>query len=393
MTVDADYSADFGDLDGRTWMNAAGQGPLPRCAAEVAYAAVADKMNPRKITPGLYLSAAEGLRHSLAELLNGNVDDIFLGNSVTYGLSVVANGLEWSPGDEVVVVVGDYPTCAYPWLPLRKRGVTVRAVRPSGAFLTPEDLAGSLSPRTRVFCTNWVNSFLGHALDTEGIGQVCAANGTLFVLNAAQAAGARALDVTAASADMISGCGYKWLCGPYGTGFGWLAPKMHDLLTTDPCYWYAMASDEDGSTEAAARHSFRADLQFAPRTDLPKAARFDVFNTPNFLTFMPWRESLDYLNKIGIGRIAEHDKRLVAALLDGIPRGSLVVNSPEDDEHSSTLVVVAHRDPSRTAQVASALSGAGIDVTFRFGNIRISPHIYNTMNEVDKVAEILKSAA
>ena len=384
-----DYSTDFGPFAGRVWMNTALQGPLPSVAVGAARKAIQDKIDPRRIVPDLFLRTAEDLRMTLARFVNASVDDVFLGNSATYGMHIVANGLSWKDGDEVLVVVGDYPACVYPWLPLQKRGVKVTAIRPQNRWIDPDELSTHLSANTKVFCTNWVNPFRGHALDIEGLAKVCHERGTLFVMNGAQGVGALPLDVSVTDVDVVAGCGYKWMLGPYGTGFGWIAPHLHDMLEDDPCYWYAMASDEEGSTEHAARHGFRADLEYAPRTDLPRAARFDVFNTPNFLNFIPWRASLEYMLAQGLDNVHAHSMSLVQALLEGIPRDTYEIVSPEDGSGVSTVVVISHRERQKTQEVHAALSESGVDVTYRHGLLRLSPHLQNTLEDVERVIAAL----
>lgn len=388
-----DYSKDFGPFNGRVWMNTAAQGPLPKVAAAAARKAIDDKIDPRRIVPDLFLSTAEALRLALARFLNATLDDVFLGNSATYGMHIVANGLRWREGDEILVVVGDYPACVYPWLPLRKRGVKVTAIRPRGRWIDADELVDHLTSKSRLFCTNWVNSFQGHALNIEALAKACHERGSLFVLNAAQGVGTLPLDVSVTDVDVIAGCGYKWMLGPYGTGFGWIAPQLHDLLEHDPSYWYAMASDEEGATEQATRHGFRADLEYAPRTDLPRAARFDVFNTPNFLNFIPWRASLEYMLAQGLENIYSHNMLLVRTLLEGISTDRYEIVSPENGSGVSTLVVIAHRERERTQKVHAGLVESGIDVTYRFGSLRISPHLHNTVEDVERVTAALARLA
>lgn len=386
-SITADFSADFGPFHGRVWMNAASQGPLPKVAVAAAIKAIEDKVDPRRIEPALFVSTAEDLRASLAALLNASIHEVFLGNSATYGMHVVANALEWNDGDEVLVVAGDYPACAYPWLPLQRHGVRVRAIEPRGRWLEPEELADHLTSSTKLVCTNWVNSFEGHALDIEALADTCHEQDAIFVLNGAQAVGVKAFDATTTNVDVLSGCGYKWLLGPYGTGFGWVASRIRDRLVHDHAYWYAMASDVEGNTETGARHAFRADLEYSPRDDLPTLARLDLFNTPNFLNFIPWRASIEYLLAHGREGIQTHVDSLVERLIGGLP-DSYDLISPTDEMHRSSLVVIRPHG-QRTPEVHAGLRSSGIDVTHRHGLLRLSPHVYNTASDVDRVLACL----
>ncbi len=163
-----------------------------------------------------------------------------LGNSTSYGLHLVANGMDWRDGDEVSVIEGDYPATILPWQRLARLGVRVRSLRPAGEPLSAAELAAAIGPRTRLLAVTWVDSFTGRTLDLDALGAVCRPAGVLFVVNASQALGARPLDVSATPVDAVVACGYKWLCGLYGTGFAWLHPDLLDRLRPQQAYWLAM---------------------------------------------------------------------------------------------------------------------------------------------------------
>ncbi len=130
------------------------------------------------------------------------------------------------------MVEDDFPATVVTWLPLKKRGVEVRLLRPEGAGPTVEELERAITPSTRLFCSSWIFSFLGHAIDVDVIGQVCRANYVIFVLNGSQAIGTGIIDVQRSRADGVVACGFKWLCGPYATGFCWMQGSTRSRDTT-----------------------------------------------------------------------------------------------------------------------------------------------------------------
>src|SRR5262249_28820561 len=159
----------------------------------------------------------ERLRALLARLVGSPPEQIVLGNSTSYGLHLVANGLAWDDGDEVLVIEGDYPATILPWRRLAVQGVKGRPLPPAGESVSAAELAAAITPRTRLLAVTWVDSFTGRALDLGALGEVCRQAGVLLVVNASQALGARAIDVSLTPVDAVISCGYKWLCGPYGT--------------------------------------------------------------------------------------------------------------------------------------------------------------------------------
>jgi len=174
---------DFGPFDGRIWLNCAHQGPLPRVAFEAAQEALFWKIAPHRIADDAFNSVPLRLKNALARLINAPAEDIILGNSTSYGLHLLANGIPWRAGDEVLLVEGDFPANILPWLGLRKRGVVVRLIPPRDAVLQADELQENFTERTKLFCMSWVNSFTGHAADVQSLGAVCRANSVLLVIS------------------------------------------------------------------------------------------------------------------------------------------------------------------------------------------------------------------
>src|SRR4029450_11279412 len=196
-----------------------------------------------------------------------------------------------------LLVDGDFPATIVPWLPLAERGVRVRLLRPQGAALDAGQLEAELTPATRLFCTSWVFSFTGHAVDLAALGRVCRRSGVTFVVNGPQALGAASPRAAPRRpGDALGSCGFKWLCGPYGTGFCWLAPDLLASLTRPPAYWLGHLAQDDLGQETELR--LRDDLG---------AAAWDVFGTANFLNVRPWTASVEYLLGLGVGRVAGRD--------------------------------------------------------------------------------------
>jgi cysteine desulfurase/selenocysteine lyase len=374
----AGAAADFGGFDGRAWLNCAHQGPLPRVAVAAAEGALADKAAPHRMTDEAFAEVPRRLKDALGRLVGVPADQVILGNSTTYGLQLLVQGVDWRAGDEVLLVDGDFPATIVPWLPLAERGVRVRLLRPEGGVLEAGQLEAELTPATRLFCTSWVFSFTGHAVDLAALGQVCRRAGVAFVVNGSQAVGARPLDLAGLPVDALVSCGFKWLCGPYGTGFCWLAPDLLASLTYRPAYWLGHLSQDDLRQEAAYR--LRDDLG---------AAAYDVFGTANFLTFRPWTASVEYLLGLGVDRVAARDQGLVERFLQGLDPDRYRLVSPGQGPRRSTLVVFGHHQPERTPELYRRLTTAGVDVAFRRGRLRVSPHLYNTEADLDRALEVL----
>lgn len=369
---------DFGPFDGRLWLNCAQQGPLPRVAAREAERVIAEKIAPARMPDEEFQRLPQRLKAALARFIGAQPEEIVLGNSTSYGLQLIANGLDWRPGDEALVVRGDFPASVLPWYTIERRGARVRFVAPGGPALTAAELEADLTPRTRLLCATWVNSFTGWTLDLDAVAAACRRRGVKLVLNAAQAMGARPLKVAQASVDAVVSCGYKWLCGPYATGFGWLRPDLLNAIAPSQVNWGAM---QQGRTLDQMR-------DFELRSDLGAAA-LDVFCTAHFQSFAPWAAAVEYLGRFGAARIAAYDQQLVEQLVAGLDLKRYRLLSPPQGVARSTLVVISHREPARNPALHQALAAEGIDVSLREGNLRFSPHLYNTAEEIARALAAL----
>lgn len=371
----------FGPWDGITWLNCAHQGALPEVAAEAAREALAWKIRPSELTQERFNEVPRHLRHVLGRLIGAPPEDVILANSASYGLHLVANGYPWREGDEVLLVRGDFPSVVLPWLGLESRGVRIRWIDAAADSVRPEQVLAHIGARTRLFCTTWVHSFRGHAIDADGIGDVCRSRGVTFMLNTSQGLGARPFDVMRTPVDAITNVGFKWLCGPYGTGFCWVRPELLGELRYNKSYWLSMQTAEDLEQEG----------DVVVREDLG-ARRYDVFGTANFFNFVPFTSSLELLLSRGVRNIERYDQDLVGRFIDGLDASKYALVSPREGVERSTLVVFTPRDPLDGAAVYRSLREQGVFVALRRGNLRVSPHLFNTAGDIDRALELLNAA-
>ena len=376
----AGYADAFGDFDGRIWLNAAHQGPLPRLAAEAAGDALAAKLAPHRIGDEAFVEVPGRLRELLGRLIGAPAQEIILGNSASWGFQVLANGLPWRPGDEVLVLADEFPATVFPWLVTERHGVTVRQLELGEPVLEPERLQQELSPRTRVVAVNWVRSLTGHVVDIASLNQVCERSGVHLVLNVTQGLGALPFDVRRHRVAAISCSGFKWLCGPYATGFAWIRPDVLQTMRPVQAYWLALPDGVELDLNREGEHRLRDDLG---------ARAYDVFGTANFLNFIPWAAALEYLLAQGIQAVADHDQALVEQLTGLLEDRGYRFISPTGAGQRAAIVVISAADPARNQAAYRRLTDAGVDAALRAGNIRLSPHLYNTPDQIQYAAATL----
>lgn len=369
----------FGPFDGRAWLNTAHQGPLPRTAVGAARTAAQMKAAPHRIPDEAFTEIPERLRGLLARLVGGSTEEVVLGDSTSHGLHLVASGLELRPGDEVLLVDGDYPATVLPWLRLADHGVQARWLHRHAGAITAGQVTAAITPRTRVLALTWVDSFTGYAVDLHALGDACRAAGILCVVNASQAIGARPLDVASTPIDAVVSCGYKWLCGPYGTGFTWLHPDLLARLRPQRAYWLAMQAGR--GLDQMRDYTLRDDLG---------VRAFDVFCPARFLDVLPWTAAVELILHTGLDAIAAHDQRLVDQLLAGLDPARYRLVSPPSGPSRSTLVVLDRIDGTARRR-HEQLTAAGVDTAFREGNLRLCPHLFNTAGDITRALDALHS--
>ena len=375
----SNFAQDFGPFEGKLWLNCAHQGPLPRAAAAAAEEAIAWKRAPYHLTTERFSGVPQRLKQALGRLINVPSDEIILGNSASYGLHLLANGIRWQAGDEVLLLKDDFPSDILPWLTLREQGVTTRFIEPRKYVPQADELIANITPATKVFCTTLAHSFSGYVVDAKALGEICRARGVKFALNASQALGARPFNVDDTPVDAVVGVGFKWLCGPYGTGFCWLRPELRESLRRTQAYWLSMqTADELGGEQGAP--TLRDDLG---------ARAFDVFGTANFFNFKAWTASVDYLLSQGIENVAAHNDRLISELITGLDRNRYEIHSPLDGPRRSTLVLISHKQTERNAAIYERLLRQGVYVALRRGRLRISPHIHLTSEDIARALDAL----
>jgi selenocysteine lyase/cysteine desulfurase len=379
--MNRDFSQDFGPFDGRLWLNCAHQGPLPRVAAREAEEAIEWKRAPYQLTTERFSGVPQRLKAALGRLIDAPAEEIILGNSASYGLHLLANSIRWQAGDEVLLLKNDFPSDILPWLIPGEMGVTVRFIEPRNHVPQLDELLANITPATKVFCTTLVHSFSGYAIDVQALGEACRTNGTRLVLNASQALGTRPFSVRSLPVDAVVSVGFKWLCGPYGTGFCWLRPELRESLRRTQAYWLSMQTADDLGGE-----------QGVPvlRDDLGARA-FDVFGTANFFNFKPWGASIEYLLEQGIENVAKHNDRLVSAFIDGLDRSRYQILSPLAGAERSTLILITHRQADRNQEIFERLRQRQIYIALRRGRLRISPHLHLTSEDLTRAVQALNS--
>lgn len=321
-------------------------------------------------------------RELAAELIGARWEEIALLGPTSLGLSLFANGYDWSPGDEIVFYANDYPANVYPWIELERRGVVCKPITAaSPGAITPELVRAALSPRTRMVALASCHFFSGYRLDVEGIGVLLRERGILFALDAIQTLGAFPLDVVTANVDMLSADAHKWLLGPMAMGIVYVAERHFDRIRPTLLGAWNVNSP---------RFLAQEKVEF-----VPTAQRYEP-GVLNAVGVYGMKASLELLMGVGIDRVASRLLELKRMLLDVLEPIGFKLLGVRDGMHASGITTVFH--PMVAASILQkSLEAEGVVVSLRHDGdgreyLRFSPHFYNTEEEIQRVAELLERA-
>lgn len=370
------YRAEFPITEHCTFLSHAAISPLNRRAAE----AVQTHMNLVQTTPftafyeDIYTIVTH-LRQRLATLINArSTDEIAMMPNTATGINTAAVSLPLQPGDNVLVLDGDYPANVYPWMNLAYRGILTKVVPQHEGGLNLDALEQRIDQRTKVIALSTVMFATGFRNDIAAVGKLCHERGIFFVVDGIQSLGAFPLDVQACHIDMLAAGSQKWLLSAPGSGFLYCRQELLDQLV--PGAYVGAASFVDPMNFLDYNFTF-------PRS----ADRFNL-GTSNWMGMVALHATLTLLQEVGIDRINEQIGMLIDALIQDLTERGYRLSASTAPEHRSGIVVAQVPD----AEEASArLNDAGIVVTSRGGGVRIAPHFYNTLEEVLRVGEALDS--
>ena len=366
---------EFPWADETTYLNHASIGPLPE-RTRLAL----DEFNRRRAMPfqlpdrDLFASLAES-RRLVAELLSATSEEIALTVNTGFGLGVVARALPLRPGDVVLVSDREFPANVYPWLRLRETGVQVELVPTTQAGWPDEArlLERLEDPRVRALAVSLVQFSNGYRVDLAALSAATRRTGAFLVVDAIQGVGQVPVDLRRTPVDVLACGGQKWLLSPWGSGFVYVRRGLIASLSPPVTGWMAFEGTDDFTRLTTYSDTLRAD-----------ARRFELITLP-YQDFAGFNESLGLVRELGVERIEAHLRRLHEPVLAWAERSGARIVSPRGERGSGILCIA----PADVGDSFRRLKAARIICSLREGAIRLSPHAYNTVEEMERVVEVL----
>ncbi len=377
QSTSSPYSEEFLLADDIYYLNHAAVAPWPQRTARAVSAFAQENMTCGAQHYLKWLKRERNLRESLARLLNTpSPDDIALLKNTSEALSVVAYGIDWQPGDNIVSYAEEFPSNRIVWESLASKGVELRLVELADSKEPEADLTARCDERTRLITVSSVQYARGLRIDIDKIGAFCHTNNILFCVDAIQSLGALPLDVQRCHADFVMADGHKWMLAPEGLALFYCRAEIREQLSLNQFGWHMV--DRPGNYDTT---------EWQPS---PTATRFEC-GSPNMMGIHALQASLSLIEDVGLETISNrifNNVKLLIELIDDIDRSKLL--SPRERRRQSGIVTFAITDADHT-QLYRYLMQNGVICAQRGGGIRFSPHFYTTAEHIHSAIDILNN--
>jgi len=380
-STQTDWRQEWFEIEDATYLNLASESPMPKVSIRAVQAALEAKKNPHHKPDATFFEVPNRTRASIAKLIGGKPEEVALTSGASAGVAAVAYALTWKPGDEVITAKGEFPLQLATWKPMEEReGLKLKIVSPRERFITADDLIAAMTPRTRLVSVSMVRYDDGSLLDAARVADACHKQGALLLLDASQSCGAMPMDVKQLGADFVVSAGYKWLLGPFGTGFFWAKSEHLAMVRPGPFYWMAMMGSDNFSA-----------LNFADPKPAANAKRWDAPESASYFNFnlVAMDASVDFVLRMGPELVSAHNRKLIELMFARLPKDRFVPASPLDPAQRGPYGCFAARSPEKTAEYYQRLRKENVIVSLREGNIRVSPHLYNTERDIDRLISVV----
>lgn len=360
---------------GKLYLNHAGTSPLSVRVVEAINGHLDRRSRGELDTYQEDRAMVEQCRSNVAHLVNAESPDrIAFQSSTSDAINVVASGIPWERGDRVLLGNIEFPANVYPYVNLASLGVVLDFIEAPDGRVSAEMVASHLKRRTRLVALSAVQFLSGYRADLRAIGEMCRARRIVFAVDGIQAVGAVRVDVQHLLIDALAAGAQKWQMGPHGSGFLYVSEELQARIRQKNLGWLAVAHPWNFS-------DFTQELA-------PTARRYEG-GSMNMPSLWGMHAAIATILEFGPEAIESHILAITGRLWENLShlRG-LNLFTPEPDDCRAGIVTVSVENPYSAESVFKALMARGVTAALRQGKIRYSPHFYNSIEEMDRVAEL-----
>ena len=357
------------------YLNHAAVSPPPQPTIDAIQSQLADVSENGSVNFRSWLATKERARRLVAAMLGARPEQIAFMRNTSDGLSTVANGLNWRAHDNLVTFRGEFPSNIYPWLRARDTfGVEVRLCEERDGRIDLDEMIALIDDKTRIVAVSHVQFASGFRADLERLGRAARAHDALLVVDVIQSLGVVPLDVESELVDVAAAAGHKWLLTPEGVGLLYLSARARERIQPTLVGWVSVPDPDDYANFEQGWN--RGTLAWETGTG------------PNALIH-GFEASLKLLNEVGIPQIQAHLAMLTDHLCERLRNTNYELLSSRRAGEKSQIVCLRHLNGLSSMDLYTHLKQRNIVTAPRGDRLRISPHLYNTLEEIDELVNAL----
>lgn len=370
----------FPALKTHNYLNSAAVSPLPLTAVEAVYGQLKDVASNGSTNYPAWVETKNRARSQIAGMLKVRPETIGFLRNTSDGFASVAGGIDWTPDDNIVSFANEFPANFYPWRRIRdKFGVELRLSPERNGRIDLEEMISFIDSNTKLVTISAVQFASGFKADLERLGKAARAADALFAVDIIQALGATPFDLPAQYVDIASGASHKWLCAPEGCGILYLSDRARERVEPALVGWISVETPWDFEDREQPFHH--------------NTLAWESGTGPSSL-FYGLEQSLKLLIDSGIERIESHLEELTDFLCESVSGDAFRVVSSRRSGEKSQIVSLEPLGEKNSDDIFRELESQKTIVSSRSGRLRISPHFYNNINDIERLAGVLaKSAA
>lgn len=358
---------------GRIYFNHAAIGPLSIPVKEKLHQYLEERSSGSIENFGMLLETASLAKKRLAVLLNAKKNRLAWTENVSAGMNIVAQGLQWKPGDRIIINDIEFPANVYPFLNLKNYGVEIDIAKSRKGKVDVEDYEKLITPETKLISISAVQFLSGYRADLKALGELCKTKGIIYCVDAIQATGVVKIDVEECNIDFLAGGSHKWLMSLQGLGYIYITPELMDKMKQKYLGWLSVQNEWNL-------------LDY--NTLLKENASRYQLGTNSVIAIFALAQSLELFEETGIENIEirniDNTKYFIEQLTEN---GFDPILKNESENHLAGITCLKLNEGDR---IHKSLAEMKIDCAVREGILRLAPHFYNTKAEIDVVVKRLK---
>jgi len=356
----------------KVFLNHAAQSPLPKTVADAVRKYADDFSNFGDTS----IEWNDGGKPLFAKLIGAKKEEIAFIENTSVGMNIAASVLHYPPGSKIVTTDLEYPSVVYPWL-RKSLGVKVHYVKNVDGKILLDDVEKVVDDKTVAVAVSHVEYVNGFRNDLRALSEIAHKHGAYLIVDAIQSAGAIPIDVKKDDVDFLATACYKWLLSPPGAGYFYVKEELIEKFEPPFVGWASVKPEVFETIDFWDIWSLRLS---------ETASRFEV-GSPSFISLIGAAEALKMILNFGIENIEKRILKLTDHAMEAIKSLGLEIFTPEEKKNRSGIVLFKIRKPQ---ELVAQLRQKGIVVSARAHGIRVSPHFYNTEDEIDRLIEEVK---